>query len=101
MLEQEFIEKMQGKLLNAKSDLQTELDGLKPHTEFGDDEGDGASEFEVDAVSQDVMGRIKKDLEKIDWALGKIANGTYGTDDEGNEISKERLEAIPWADTAI
>ena len=39
--------------------------------------------------------------EKIDKALLKIDNGTYGTDDEGKEISQERLAALPWADKAI
>jgi RNA polymerase-binding transcription factor DksA len=44
---------------------------------------------------------MKSDLEKVSKALGKIEAGTYGTDDEGKEISEERLRAMPWADKAL
>jgi RNA polymerase-binding transcription factor DksA len=47
------------------------------------------------------MAVLQKDLEKVEAALNKIANGTYGTDDDGKEISEARLRAIPWADKAI
>ena len=40
----------------------------------------------------------RKLVKKIDEALGRIANGTYGIcEGNGNPISKARLEAIPWA----
>jgi RNA polymerase-binding transcription factor DksA len=41
------------------------------------------------------------DSEKVNKALNKIAAGTYGIDDEGNEIPEERLRALPWADKSI
>ena len=41
------------------------------------------------------------DLEKINKALSKMEAGTYGTDDAGGQIPKERLEVLPWADKAI
>jgi RNA polymerase-binding transcription factor DksA len=37
----------------------------------------------------------------VNKALNKIAAGTYGIDDEGNEIPEERLRALPWADKSI
>jgi RNA polymerase-binding transcription factor DksA len=101
MLSQEFINEMKQKLEERKLQLLEDLKGYQPHTEMGTDYDENASEFEVDAANQDMMFRIKDDLEKIDKALGKIEAGTYGVDDEGQEISEERLRVIPWADKAL
>jgi DnaK suppressor protein len=60
-----------------------------------------AQEIAEDEVNQDVIFTIKKDLEKIEKALAKIEDGTYGLDDEGKEIGMDRLRALPWADKAI
>jgi len=58
-------------------------------------------EVEDDEVSRGLIARIKSDLDKVDKALQKIEDGSYGTDDEGKEISEQRLKALPWADKAI
>jgi len=92
---------MKQKLEEQKQKLLADLKGLRPHTEMGDDYDENASELEVDEVNQDLIARMQGDLEKIDKALAKIEAGTYGTDDEGNEISEARLRALPWADKAI
>ena len=50
------------------------------------------------------LGLMEKDrilLQEINSALAKIQNGIYGTDDEGKEISEERLRVLPWADKAL
>lgn len=101
MLSPEFVEKMKARLLEEKAKLLGELNGVKPHTELGDNYDDTASELPLDEVNQDVIAQITSDLEKIERALEKIAAGTYGIDDEGNEISEERLEVMPYADKAI
>lgn len=101
MLPQLFIEEMKQKLLAAKQKLEGDLVGLTPHEELGGDIDSNVQEVEDDEVSQDMIARIKTDLEKIDKALAKIENGSYGTDDEGKLISEERLKVIPWADKAI
>ena len=92
---------MQQELLAAKQKLKADLAGLSPHEELGGDIDSNAQEVEDDEVSQDMIARLSADLAKIDKALGKIQAGTYGTDDEGNEIPEARLKAIPWADKAI
>jgi RNA polymerase-binding transcription factor DksA len=98
----EFIEEMKQRLLLERQRLQQDLAPLHPHTELGDDDiDDSAREVEMDEVNQDLIARITADLAKIDVALAKIADGTYGIDADGNEISQERLNAIPWADKAI
>jgi RNA polymerase-binding transcription factor DksA len=101
MLSQEFINEMKQKLAEEKQKLEEELSGLHKHTELGDDVDSSVEEIEIDEVSSNVMARIKADLEKIANALGKIEAGTYGTDDEGNEIPEERLRVLPWADKAL
>lgn len=101
MLSQSFIEEMKSALLEKKSALEKELNGLSSHTEMGTDMDDNAQEVEKDEVSQDLITTIKSDLVKIEKALEKIQNGSYGIDDEGKEISEERLKVIPWADKAI
>lgn len=101
MLPQAFIDEMKQKLLASKQQLTEELAGLSPHQELGSDLDSSAQEVEDDEVSQDVMTRIKSDLEKINRALEKIEHGKYGLDDNGAQISQDRLKAIPWADKAL
>ena len=48
-----------------------------------------------------MIARMTVDLAKIEKALAKIQAGSFGTDDEGKEISEARLRAMPWADKAI
>ena len=101
MLTPEFIEQMRQNLAQRKTELAEELAGLQMHTEVGSDYDENAQEVELDEVSQDLIARIKTDLEKIDAALERIKNGTYGIDSQGKDIPEERLQAIPWADKGI
>ncbi|MBI5530702.1 MAG: TraR/DksA family transcriptional regulator [Candidatus Doudnabacteria bacterium] len=101
MLPQPFIEEMKTKLLAQKAKMQADLADLKPHQELGGDLDSSAQEVEDDEVSRDLIAKLSADLERIEKALAKIEDGTYGTDDEGKEISQERLAALPWADKAI
>ncbi len=101
MLSPEFIEEMRVKLLSEKERLTSEMDGLAEHTEMGREFDENAQEVELDDVNTDLRKRMSGDLEKIEKALSKIDAGTFGTDDEGKEISEERLRVIPWADQAI
>jgi RNA polymerase-binding transcription factor DksA len=101
MLSPEFIAEMKQALEAKKAELTRELDGLSSHTELGQDSEENAQELQLDEVSQDAIAVIKSDLEKIELALQKIGDGSYGTDDEGREIAEARLRVIPWADKAI
>ncbi len=101
MLSQEFIDEMKSKLEEEKIRLSGELAGTPAHTEIGVGYDENAQEVEQDDVNADLRLRVQSDLEKIEKALSKIEDGTYGTDDEGKEISEERLRVIPWADQAI
>ena len=101
MLTQEFIAEMKAKLLEEQARLENDLSGLAEHSEIGDDMDESATEVQLDEVNHDLIERMKTDLEKIAQALKKIEDGTYGVDDNGNEIAEDRLRAIPWADKAI
>jgi RNA polymerase-binding transcription factor DksA len=101
MLPKQFTEEMKAELLKNKKRLEEDLANLKPHTEMGGDLDSNVQEIEEDELNQDLMTRINSDLEKISKALKKIEQGTYGSDDEGKEISEKRLRALPWADKAI
>jgi DnaK suppressor protein len=100
-LSQQFIDEMKQKLVEEKAKLSGDLSGIPTHTDLGDDVDENADEIAINEVNLDVRERMEKDLAKIEAALEKIENGTYGIDDEGNEISEARLNAIPWADKAI
>ncbi len=101
MLSQDFIEEMKQRLVVQKQKLEGELSGLAPHTEMGDDQEANSDEVNVDEVNQDLIAAMRQDVQKIEKALAKIENGTYGSDDDGMEISEERLRALPWADKAL
>jgi RNA polymerase-binding protein DksA len=46
--------------------------------------------------------RSRADLARVEAALGRLDDGTYGTCTScGNAIAAERLEAIPWAPFCI
>ncbi|MCC6485044.1 MAG: TraR/DksA C4-type zinc finger protein [Armatimonadetes bacterium] len=71
-------------------------------SDYGDHPGDtGSSTFERErdiALSDNVESLI----EKIDRALEKIEEGTYGTCDRcGTPIAPERLEAMPSASLCL
>ncbi len=101
MLSQEFIEEMKAKLLEEKERLTLDVSEMPEHTRVGDEEDENATEEQIDEVNSDLRVRMQSDLAKIEKALSKIDAGTYGTDDEGNEISEDRLRVLPWADQAI
>ncbi len=98
---QNFLDEMKQKLLEEKQKRELELKTTQPHTEMGDDMEGNSDERNVDEVNHDLIAQYGKELELINNALTKIDDGTYGTDDEGKEISEARLRVIPWADKAI
>ncbi len=66
------------------------------------DEMDLASSEYIQSFTFRLRGREKFLLDKIDQALEKIANGTYGKCDECEEdISLKRLEARPETNLCI
>lgn len=74
------------------------------------DEATGYSQHQADQGTDDFDRHINLEvtsqefdlLRKIDRALDKITDGTYGICDiSGEEIPKPRLEAMPYANTTV
>jgi len=66
------------------------------------DETDLASSLIQQQISCAIRDREIAKLKKIDWALVRIEEGSYGhCDDCDEEISFKRLENQPWTDLCI
>lgn len=82
-------------LLNKSDDLHVSGDDLS-------DETDLASSLIQQQLSCTIRDREYAKLRRIDAALDRIEEGTYGHCDEcDEEISAKRLENQPWADLCI
>lgn len=66
------------------------------------DETDLASSLIQQQISCTIRDRELLKLKRIDWALEKVEDGSYGhCEDCDEEISLKRLENQPWADLCI
>jgi DnaK suppressor protein len=71
------------------------------HAELND-EGDFASASSESMIDQVITTQQSKELTEIDYALGKIKNGSYGTCEMCEEhIDKDRLKVKPHAKYCI
>ncbi|MDX1924334.1 MAG: RNA polymerase-binding protein DksA [Rickettsiaceae bacterium] len=94
------------KLLNWKNELLAEskdtLDHLREENWNEPDMNDRASIESETALELRTRGRYKKLLDKIDEALARIEDGSYGYCEEtGENIGIKRLEARPVATLCI
>jgi DnaK suppressor protein len=101
-----FLEKQRQSLLHLRASLVAAADATESdEAEVRGDRTGGAMEFEDDAQELDALERdgnlVVRDverLERVDRALKKIEEGTYGLSDRSGEpIPRERLEAVPEA----
>ena len=80
-----------GNLLNSSDDNVSSADVV-----------DQASSYTDKSVEMKALNRSRKLIEKIDSALRKIKDGTYGYCEETDEpISLKRLEARPIATLSV
>jgi DnaK suppressor protein len=105
-LNREFIEQQHQRLLALRSQLLGgERNTLAGERQFQQEHGDEAEEFEekaqdmarmeVDQAVQDVDARR---IARVERALQKIEDGSYGMSDlSGQPIPKARLESTPEA----
>ncbi len=64
--------------------------------------GDNASETYDRELEEGLDEGVRETLRRIDAALERIDDGTYGTCEIGGEpIGEERLRAIPWTARCI
>ncbi|HOZ55744.1 MAG: RNA polymerase-binding transcription factor [Parcubacteria group bacterium ADurb.Bin316] len=101
MLDQNFIEKMQTRLIEEKERVEAEIKKLKTPEEPMDnpDIEDLSNDATEDLLEEQLLAVHKNILAKIDDALLRIKDGTYGRCLIcGAEISEEDLEKEPWAE---
>lgn len=101
-----FVEKQRQYLLRLRADLIEAADASESdEAEVKSQRTDSAAELEEDAQALDALERdgnlVVRDvarLERVDRALEKIGEGTYGLSDKSGEpIARERLQAVPEA----
>ncbi len=76
--------------------------GRKPQfMEAGTEQGENAAEVEQFANDLSVTSDMDERLKKVEAALERIADGTYGVCTMGEEIEEARLRAEPAAETCV
>ncbi len=99
MLSQEFIDKMKMRLLAERAEVEEEIRQVsQPELEMDNpDEDDLANDAVEDILQDSSISVLKGLLDKIDRALERIANGSYGLCLEtGEEIPEAVLDNEPW-----
>lgn len=103
-LDPAFVEKQRQALLKLRVVLlNATRDSEADESEIKEESAGGPREFEDDAqklaaleLDGNLVVRDVARLDRVDRALKKIEEGTYGASDESGElISRERLEAVP------
>lgn len=97
----EFIQQMKEKILQEKERVEAKIAKLTaPEKPLDNPQWDETANDAIEDVEQESLLRIYRGLEdKINTALDRIENGTYGTCPECNsDIPEEMLEKEPWAD---
>lgn len=94
----QLLEGMRRELLDNGQSTITHLQ----ETEATPDEADRATQEEEHVLEQRIRDRERKLIHKIDSALNRIANGTYGyCEASGDPIGLRRLIARPTATLSI
>jgi DnaK suppressor protein len=105
-LDAAFVETQRQKLLRLRASLVASARATESdEADVKSERADGASELEDDAQVLDALERdgnlfvrSVERLERVDRALKKIEEGTYGLSDiSGKAIPRERLQAVPEA----
>ena len=108
------IQELKEKLLAERKDLQAQYDELE-ELSFGSNQSELSGEMAFDEEYADagtatfererdlsLVNNLRDLMERIDKALGKIDEGTYGLCDRcGKPIEKLRLKALPYANLCI
>jgi DnaK suppressor protein len=113
-LSEKEVQELKEKLLAERKDLQAQYDELE-ELSFGSNQSDLSGEMGFDEEYADagtatfererdlsLVNNLRDLMERIDKALGKIDEGTYGLCDRcGRPIEKLRLKALPYANLCI
>jgi DnaK suppressor protein len=92
-------------LADERSRIEATLRGLsagEPEEQDTVDPGDSADDVLEAEIEEGLQAQLQEQLEAIERAERRIAEGTYGMSVEsGNPIPDGRLEAVPWAERTV
>ena len=105
------LEKFKEKLIEERERLRSDLKRIEDRAagrdrlqaepvgqDFDEPGGDAASETVERAQSMALGANLRELYDEVNAALEKIEDGTYGVCDScGKDITKKRLNALPWA----
>jgi DnaK suppressor protein len=108
------IQELKERLLEERSDLQSQFDELEEST-FATNQSDLTGEMGFDEEYADagtatfererdlsLVNNVRDLIQRIDKALAKIDEGTYGLCDRcGKPIEKVRIKALPYANLCL
>jgi len=101
-MEQNTLQDFKIKLLQQKEQIQNKLDTQEQELDVDGDEIDVASGTIIVKVHQDLIKRQINHLRRINDALSRIEEGTFGECEQcGEKISEKRLLAKPETNTCI
>jgi len=113
-LSQKEVQELKAQLLAERKDLEAQYKELE-ESSFGTNQSELTGEMGFDEEYADagtatfererdlsLVNNLRDLMERIDKALGKIEDGTYGLCDRcGKPIEKPRLKALPYANLCI
>lgn len=103
VMEKKQVENFKKRLLESQQQLRHTLDRTTATKDdalhdFGRDEGDRANASQSKEMTFLQAAQARGLISLIEGALGRISNGTFGEClNCGQEISQNRLTAVPWS----
>jgi RNA polymerase-binding transcription factor len=97
-------ERARERLTEERARMERELErlGSSQASDEPKDTGDQANELEQTDTENALRDDLRRTLEAIERAEGRLDEGTFGVSVvSGDPIPDERLEAIPWADRKV
>lgn len=106
IISQNVLQTCKKKLLETKQDIMNRVRenraNFRVHQDTSGDEADQSVRITEEADAVATQERLRQTLIEIEFALGRIENGSYGICEETEEpIEPERLLAIPWTRLSI
>lgn len=101
------MDQAKSKLLELKAEYEKRIENTEKHLlhreePVSQDFAEQAVEMENEEVVERLDEEAKHELALVNSALGRIEKGEYGICEAcGNEISEERLDALPHAEKCI
>jgi RNA polymerase-binding transcription factor DksA len=91
-------ESLTGQAVRLEDEANSLIDDEMGDVQFDDESGEGDTMVVERERDLFLSARARQEIEEIDNALARLANGTYGYSVISMKpIPRERLEAIPWA----